>query len=378
MCNIISFDSTQGILVSEAGAILEKLDNFLRERGFIMPLDLGAKGSCQIGGNVATNAGGLRLLRYGSLHGTVLSLEVVLPNGTIVEMGKPLRKDNTGYDLKQLFIGSEGTLGIISKVAILTPPMPKATTVSIVGVDSYERVCQIFTKAKEDLGEILSAFEFFDRPCVDLVRKHFALREPLEQTPAFYVLIETHGSNKDHDEAKLSLFLESLLEDEAISDGVLAQDIEQQKLFWQIRESITEACSKEGGLYKYDLSVPVKDLYSIVTEMRKVLREKGFYHPEKLDSKITNIVGFGHMGDGNLHLNINATKRTYEIESQIEPFVYEVVERLNGSISAEHGLGLMKAPFLKYSKNNSMINIMKQIKKMFDPKGIMNPYKYFE
>jgi FAD/FMN-containing dehydrogenase len=327
---------------------------------------------------VATNAGGLRLLRYGSLHGTVLSLEVVLPDGTIMEMGKPLRKDNTGYDLKQLFIGSEGTLGIITKVAIFTPPLPKSTNVSIIGVEDFEMVCKIFTKSKEELGEILSAFEFFDRPCMDLVKTHLQLREPLEQTPAFYVLIETQGSNKDHDDDKLSKFLEGLMEEEMISDGVLAQDMEQQKIFWEIREGITEACSKQGGLYKYDLSVPVKDLYSIVLEMRKELREKGYYKPEDPTSKITSVVGFGHIGDGNLHLNINCVERSDEIEKQIEPFVYEVVQRFNGSISAEHGLGVMKAPFLQYSKSPEMIDYMTRIKKLFDPKGIMNPYKFLK
>ena len=192
MNQIISFDRVSGILNVQSGCVLETLDNWLRERGYMMPLDLGAKGTCQIGGNVATNAGGLRLLRYGSLHGTILSLQVVLANGKILEMGKPLRKDNTGYDLKQLFVGSEGTLGIITGVSILAAPAPKATNVAVLGVDSFEQLQKAFIIAKENLGEIMSAFEFFDRSSLDLVVKHIdQAREPFETQSPFYVLIET-------------------------------------------------------------------------------------------------------------------------------------------------------------------------------------------
>jgi D-lactate dehydrogenase (cytochrome) len=339
---------------------------------------LGAKGSCHIGGNVATNAGGLRLLRYGSLHGTVLSLEVVTADGTIMELGKPLRKDNTGYDLKQLFIGSEGTLGIITQVSILTPPKPKSVNVCILGVESYEKVQEAFKMAKRDLGEILSAFEFFDRPCLDLVMKHVshAAREPFEQQTPFYVLIETQGSVKEHDDEKLSMFLEKVMEEEVVQDGILAQDGNQQKLFWDIREGIPEACQKEGGIYKYDLSVPVSQLYSVVLNMRDQLREKKLYHPES-PAPVKHVVGFGHMGDGNLHMNIMTTGRTKEIDQAIEPFVYEITQKNEGSISAEHGLGQVKNQYLEFSKSPEFIAVMRQIKKVFDPKGILNPYKYF-
>ena len=194
MNNIISFDRVSGILTAEAGCILETLDNWLKDRGFMMPLDLGAKGTCQIGGNVATNAGGLRLLRYGSLHGTVLSLEAVKADGTILNMGKPLRKDNTGYDLKQLMIGSEGTLGVITSVSILTAPTPKSTNVCVIGLDSFELLQKAFGSAKQNLGEILSAFEFFDRSSLDLVIKHMdGAREPFETQSPFYALIETQA-----------------------------------------------------------------------------------------------------------------------------------------------------------------------------------------
>ncbi|KAJ3311250.1 hypothetical protein HDV04_004159 [Boothiomyces sp. JEL0838] len=375
MNNIRDFDHVSGILNADAGCILETLDNWLQERGYIMPLDLGAKGSCHIGGNVATNAGGIRLLRYGSLHGTVLSLEVVLPDGTIMQLGKPLRKDNTGYDLKQLFIGSEGTLGIITGVSILTPPKPQSVTVALFGLDSYEKVLEAFKASKKNLGEIMSAFEFFDQPSLDLVKKHLGLRDPFEGQSPFYCLIETQGMNKDHDDQKIEMLIENLMENEIVSDGVLAMDQSQQTHFWKIREGIPEACAKEGGMYKYDLSVPVSQLYEVVLNMRQHLREKGLYHPEK-EAPITNVVGFGHVGDGNLHLNILSTGRTKELEEAIEPYVYELTRSYEGSISAEHGLGLMKAPYLEYSKDIEFINYMKMIKKVFDPKGILNPYKY--
>ncbi|KAI8923453.1 hypothetical protein BC831DRAFT_35156 [Entophlyctis helioformis] len=383
---IRDFDHVSGILTCDSGCILEVLDNWLAERGYMMPLDLGAKGSCHIGGNVATNAGGLRLLRYGSLHGTVLSLEVVLADGTILELGKPLRKDNTGYDLKQLFIGSEGTLGIITSVSILTPPRPKAVNVALLGLDSYESVLALFKHAKTDLGEILSAFEFFDRQCMNLVRKHIAgAREPFDTQTPFYVLIETSGSSKEHDDAKLATFLERVMGDEIVVDGTLAQDATQLAAFWNIRESIPEACAKEGGNFKYDLSVPVSKLYSLVDEMRRHLTAKKLFSaseaeggaPSSGGDRVSHIVGFGHMGDGNLHLNITTSGWSRNIEDAIEPHIYQLVQDAQGSISAEHGLGLMKAPYLGYSKSPETIALMQRTKALFDPNGILNPYKYF-
>jgi D-lactate dehydrogenase (cytochrome) len=211
---------------------------------------------------------------------------------------------------------------------------------------------------------------------LNLVIKHGIAPNPFIQPMEFYVLIETNGSKKEHDDEKLEIFLEKVMEKELVMDGVLAQDNSQQSLFWSIREGISEACSKEGGMFKYDLSVPLNDLYSIVTDMKKRLEDVGIY---KADGKgsVKHIVGFGHMGDGNLHLNIMTTGRTNEIKSAIEPFVYEVTSKLEGSISAEHGVGQMKSNYLGYSKSKDFIEIMKQVKKLFDPNEILNPYKYF-
>ncbi|KAF9581449.1 D-lactate ferricytochrome c oxidoreductase [Lunasporangiospora selenospora] len=375
MSNIRSFDPISGALVCDAGCILEVLDNYLAEQGYIMPLDLGAKGSCHIGGNVATNAGGLRLLRYGSLHGTVLGLEVVMPDGTILDNLSTLRKDNTGYDLKQLFIGSEGTLGIITGVSILTPKRSKAINVALLGLNSFDQVQAAFKRSKDELSEILSAFEFFDQGSINLVKQHLVAgaNDPLESPHPFYVLIETSGSNKDHDDEKLGTFLEGLLTDEIVQDGVVAQDTTQLRNLWSIREGIPEALSKTGSVYKYDFSIPVPVFYSMVEDMKARLEKEGILGEDK---EVKCVVGFGHIGDGNLHLNIAAKQYTDRITNLIEPFVYEWASKHAGSVSAEHGLGLMKAPFLHYSKSPTMIQLMKKLKDVMDPNGIMNPYKY--
>nr|KAJ3411332.1 hypothetical protein HK105_002658 [Polyrhizophydium stewartii] len=379
---IRAFDEVSGILTCEAGCVLEALDTWLAAKGYMMPLDLGAKGSCQIGGNVATNAGGLRLLRYGSLHGTVLSMEVVLADGSVLELGKPLRKDNTGYDLKQLFIGSEGTLGVITSVSILTPPRPKAVNVAILGLDSYEHVVQLFRQARADLGEILSAFEFFDSECMSLVKTHIAgARAPFETAARFYVLVETSGSSKEHDDEKLAGFLERAMETGTVLDGTVAQDATQVAAFWSLRESIPEACAKDGGNFKYDVSMPVDKIYGVVEAMRAHLGGTGLFPPPAdagADAeRIKRVVGFGHMGDGNLHLNITTTGWSPRTEGAIEPHVYELVQQAAGSVSAEHGLGLAKAPYLGYSKSADTIALMRRVKAVFDPNGILNPYKYF-
>jgi len=371
---IRSFDAVSGVLVSDSGCVLEILDNYLHDKGYIMPIDLGAKGSCHIGGNVATNAGGLRLLRYGSLHGTVLGLEVVLPDGTILENLSTLRKDNTGYDLKQLFIGSEGTLGIITGVSILTPRKPNAVNVALLGVNTFEDVQKAFKQAKSEVSEILSAFEFWDSKASKMFKKHSELKDALSDEYPFYVLIETSGSSKEHDDEKLNGLLENLMTDEVALDGVVAQDETQIRNLWSMREGIPEALSKEGGVFKYDVSLPVPRIYDCVEDMRKHLTEQGVFGKE--DSPVVEVVGYGHVGDGNLHLNIATKTVDTKVMNIIEPYIFEWVSKENGSISAEHGLGLQKGKFLHYSKSDAMIQLMQTVKKTIDPNGIMNPYKY--
>ncbi|KAI8526465.1 hypothetical protein RHMOL_Rhmol13G0308700 [Rhododendron molle] len=423
MKNIISFDKVRrrlymvsGILVCEAGCILENLVSFLDNQGcllwilvvlfpsgvyflasigggccfqfslccravwkpnfwildltmppfrFVMPLDLGAKGSCQIGGNVSTNAGGLRFVRYGSLHGNVLGLEAVLANGTVLDMLGTLRKDNTGYDLKHLFIGSEGSLGIISKVSILTPPKLSSVNLAFLACKDYVSCQNLLLEAKRKLGNILSAFEFLDSHSMDLVLNHSeGVRNPLPPSMHnFYVLIETTGSDQSYDKEKLEAFLLRSMEVGLISDGVLAQDINQAFSFWRIREGVPEALMKAGAVYKYDLSLPIEKMYDLVEEMRMRL------------GPAAKVVGYGHLGDGNLHLNISLPEYDDTVLGQVEPFVYEWTSKHRGSISAEHGLGLMKANKIHYSKSTESVHLMVSIKKLLDPNGILNPYK---
>ncbi|NXK92058.1 D2HDH protein, partial [Formicarius rufipectus] len=378
MNHIISFDKVSGILVCQAGCVLERLNEYLEEQGFIMPLDLGAKGSCHIGGNVATNAGGLRLLRYGSLRGTVLGLEVVLADGSVLDCLASLRKDNTGYDLKQLFIGSEGTLGVITAVSILCPQKPRAVNVAFLGCRSFAKVLETFTTCRAMLGEILSAYEFMDEKCMELVERHLKLSSPVTGSP-FYVLIETSGSNSTHDEEKLTNFLEQASASGLVTDGTVATDEKKIKasqrclshkslwhgfLLWGLRERITEALTHEGYVYKYDISLPVGKLYDLVTAMRA-----------RLGQSAKNVVGYGHLGDGNLHLNITAESYSPSLLEAIEPFVYEWTASCHGSISAEHGLGFKKKQFIHYSKASEAVALMQRFKAMLDPKGILNPYK---
>ncbi|CAG8457336.1 6300_t:CDS:2 [Acaulospora colombiana] len=252
----------------------------------------------------------------------------VLPDGTILDGLVTLRKDNTGYDLKQLFIGSEGTLGIVTGVSIQTPRKPKAINVSLLGLSSFENVQEAYIRSKEELSEILSAFEFWDAGSIKLIKDHNLVQGklPLEDDYPFYVLVEVSGSNK-----KLLGYLENLLEKDIAKNAVVAQDETQFKTIWSIREKIPEACSKAGALYKYDVSIPLEFLYKMVEDAR-----------HRLKGAVNEVTGFGHIGDGNLHLNITAESYTPEITALIEPWVYEWIEKYRGSISAGKIPGLFK------------------------------------
>ncbi|XP_066536479.1 D-2-hydroxyglutarate dehydrogenase, mitochondrial isoform X3 [Hoplias malabaricus] len=363
MNQVLSFDSISGILTCQAGCVLENLAQYLEECDYIMPLDLGAKGSCHIGGNVSTNAGGLRLLRYGSLRGTVLGLEVVLADGRILNCLATLRKDNTGYDLKQLFIGSEGTLGVITAVSILCPRKPASVNVAFLGCASFQDLLATFQTCRGLLGEILSAFEFLDASCMSLLEKHLKLSNPIRESP-FYVVIETAGSNAAHDEEKLHRFLDKVMTSALVSDGTVATEESKIKALWSMRERVTEALTHDGYTYKYDISLPVEKIYDLVTDMRHLL-----------GNRAKNVVGYGHVGDGNLHLNIISLSKDPALLAAIEPYVYEWTSRYQGSISAEHGLGLKKRNYIYYSKSPEAVSLMGNIKAMLDPKGILNPYK---
>jgi FAD/FMN-containing dehydrogenase len=362
MNRIISMDEISGIMVCQAGCVLGKLDEFLSENGFMMPLDLGAKGSCMIGGNIATNAGGIRLLRYGSLHGTVLGLEVVLPNGQVVDTLSTCRKDNTGYHLKHMFIGSEGTLGVITAASIMVPYLPRSVNVALLGCQSFEDLQLIFKAAKSMLGEILSAFEMMDYKSMK-ASEYIGLQNPIQENN-FYALIETSGSDAGHDEEKLLKFMEWLMEENLVQDGTIGTDKQKMNAIWAIRENVTVGLVEIGYVYKYDVSIPVPRLYEIVEDLE-----------EKIGDKVLTVLGYGHIGDGNLHLNIVSKEYDSEILKMLEPYIFEWVKDCGGSISAEHGIGFKKTKYLHYSKSTESIDMMKNLKKSFDPNGILNPYK---
>ena len=376
MNTIHKFDELSGVLQCDAGCILDNIDLFLKKRDHCVPLDLGAKQSCHIGGNVATNAGGLRFMRYGSLHKNVLGLEVVLPNGQILDLMNPLEKDNTGYDLKQLFIGSEGTLGVITKVAICCPRDSKSIQLAYLACETFEQVTNLLKMTKSKLGEILSAFEYLDQESVDVALQTLPhLKNPLGQSDGapgrrYYVLIETRGSDASHDAEKLEKFLSSSLESGVILDGTISQNAAEASQIWQLRESVTEALRQRGATYKYDVSVPIDSMDAIVQETRSRLAQN-------LEQSDWMVVGYGHVADSNLHLNISVPHYDNRVADVLEPWIYSRVASCRGSISAEHGIGQMKSHALHLTKNKGVLDMMRSLKDVFDPKGIMNPYKIF-
>lgn len=368
MNKIIETNELAGVLTCEAGCVLEDLENHLATVGLMMPIDLGAKGSCLIGGCVSTNAGGLRLLRYGNLHGNILGLEAVKANGSVVDCLNTLKKNNTGYHLKHLFIGSEGTLGIVTKVAIQCPPLPTAVNVAFLGLNNFDKVLKAFRLAKKELGEILSSFEMMDKLSLDVSIETFGLKSPLTTKidgHDFYVLMETSGSNVNHDEEKLTSFVEKALADDIIEDGTLTSDPTKIKNIWALRERISEGILRDGYVFKYDISIPLPCFYKVIEVLRERIR----------DPRIIRISGYGHLGDGNIHVQVSIPSYEPDIASQLQPFIFEYVSKLRGSVSAEHGIGFTKTKYLHMSRTSSEIELMHELKKMMDPNGILNPYK---
>ena len=395
MSNIYSLDRKSGIVVADAGCILQTLQEYTADRGYLLPLDIGSKGSCQIGGNVATNAGGGYFYRFGGLHGTVVGMEVVLPQGKVLALNLEgsdsdgyrgcHRKYNTGYDLKHLFMGSEGTLGIITKVAVACPSLPTSKHVALLVCDSYGDVLKVLEAAKEELGEILSAMELMDWQTLSLVKQHITgkeeaalLREMLatdgvtnEQPDHLYLLVETQGCNSDHDSSKMDIFLTRLSESSIISNGYLGTDSKKINTFWNIREACNPSVAQSGYVYKYDISVPIEDYMKVAAEVKEQL-STNISFPE------AKICIWGHLADGNAHINVvtpGQFKKHKPIASYVDEAVYGSVLKRMGSISSEHGIGQSKIDILKEVKNRNVMNMMEQLKGLFDPNGIMNPGK---
>lgn len=367
MNKILSFSKADSSLLVQSGVVTDLIHEEALKNDLYFPVEFGATGSSQIGGNVATNAGGVHVLKYGSTRDWILSLKVVTGTGETIDVNKGLVKNNTGYDLKHLFIGSEGTLGLITEVEVKLAPRPKEKSVLLLGLESLDPLLELFSYVKKSLP--ISAFELFTKDCINhVLKQNEHLKKPLDENPEFYVLMELEQEEGfDASEA-----LEKVFEEGWAIDGTISQNSAQFKELWSYRELITESISHHTP-YKNDVSVRV----SKVPDFIKTINNTVFKEHTDLE-----VVIFGHIGDGNLHVNTlkpeSMDQDTFVKKCEsVSSLLFGELERLGGSVSAEHGIGLLKKPYLKHTRSEYEIELMKSIKKAFDPKGILNPGKIF-
>lgn len=358
----------------EAGLILSNLQKICEENNLFFPLSLASEGSCSVGGNIATNAGGVAVLHYGNTRELVMGLEIVLPNGSVVNNLKTLVKDNTGYSLKDLFIGSEGTLGVITAATLKVFPKPKRVFTALIAVNSPKESIKILNYIKSNFSIPLTAFELMNNFSIELVKEHMNdILIPIEKFK-WLILIEFSSVEDSKDEKdKIESILNKILNENLAKDIFIAQSLKQTKNMWNIRESISEAQKKEGGSIKNDISIPIKDISKFISSAIKISKEV---------IPGSRCVVFGHIGDGNIHFNISqpvkADKDKFlKKERALRKEIINLTLDLKGSISAEHGIGLTrKADLKKYMKKD--VEVFKSIKKSFDPKNIMNPGKVID
>jgi glycolate oxidase subunit GlcD len=368
MNRILDFNPIDQTVTVQAGVVTEALQNYVREQGYFYPVDFAAKGSSQIGGNIATNAGGVKVVRYGSTREWVAGLKVVTGHGEILDLNRGLIKNATGYDFRHLFIGSEGTLGFITEATLKVTRPPQEQVVMILGVASLQDVMKIFREFRK---LDLTAFEMFSHAALMKVREHAQLGAPLQAEAPFYVLIEFELTQADTIERALEIFENSVAQGSAI-DGVISQNEIQARSFWRYREDISESLAPYTP-YKNDISVTISQVPAFL-EASDALLKKEYPHFE--------VIWFGHIGDGNLHINIlkpsaMSTADFVKTCQQVDSHLFSTIQRFGGSISAEHGVGLTKKPFLHYARSAAEIELMKGIKACFDPDGILNPGKIF-
>ncbi|SPA47944.1 FAD-binding oxidoreductase [Cupriavidus taiwanensis] len=368
-----SLDTIANTMVAEAGCILGNLRRAAQDANRLLPLSLAAEDSCQIGGNLATNAGGVNVVRYGMTRELVLGVEAVLPNGEVFHGLRTLRKDNTGYDLKQLLIGSEGTLGVITAAALRLFPRTDTRSVVLAAVASSAQSLALYELLFEQCGARLQAFEFFTGDCLDLVLAHAeGVQEPFAQRYPGYVLVELADTT---DEAALNALLERVigeaLERELCLDAAVSASLAQLQALWKLREEISEAQRADGPHLKHDVSLPIEQIPAFMESMAARLRA--------LDAAIRPFV-FGHFGDGNLHYNLSRpagapTEWAATRGDAVTEAVLDEVMRYGGSISAEHGIGQLKRHAFLAVKDPLELRLMRELKAVFDPAGIMNPGK---
>lgn len=364
---IEEIDSIGRTAIVQSGVTLQQLQEAVEDAGLIFPLDLGARGSATIGGNISTNAGGNRVIRYGMMRDMVLGLEVVLADGTVVSSMNRLIKNNTGYDLKQLFIGAEGTLGVITKAVLRLREKPISQNVALVAVDTFSSISAVLKHVDRKLGGMLSAFEVMWRDFYETVTDDLGFMPPLHGGYGYYILIESQGSDEEADRRRLEDSLSQLVENGLVVDAVVSTSQAQSGKIWRIRDGV-EVLLKLGPIYMFDVSLPIQYMENYVKAVRSSLTECWSNN---------RCIVWGHLGDCNLHIWITVFDQSDEIKKLIESIVYGPLSEFDGSISAEHGIGSEKRPYLGLSRSEPELALMRQIKQLLDPNNILNPGKIF-
>jgi glycolate oxidase subunit GlcD len=370
MNRIGQFYPADRIVEVEAGVITQQLQSFAESKDLYYPVDFASAGSSQIGGNIGTNAGGIKVIRYGMTRQWIMGLTVVTGKGDILQLNRGMVKNATGYDLRQLFIGSEGTLGLVTHAQVKLERQPQDLNVMVLGMDSFNDVMNVLSafQAKIDL----TAFEFFDDVAIDKLMAHGQVQEPFESRTKFYTLLEFEAPYEPIMDKAMAIF-EHCMEQGWVVDGVMSQSLAQAEELWKLREYISETISVFTP-YKNDVSVLISYVPEFITEIDHIVSSN---YPD------FEVCWFGHIGDGNLHLNIlkpeNMSKDDFFAECQIvNKHVFETVQKYGGSVSAEHGVGMTKKPYLHYSRSETEIEYLREVKKVFDPNNIMNRGKIFD
>jgi glycolate oxidase subunit GlcD len=362
---------------AQAGAVTEAVHQYCEKQDLTWPVDFASKGSSQVGGNLSTNAGGVKVIRYGLTRNWVLGLTVVLAKGEILELNGALEKNQTGLDLRQLFIGSEGTLGVITEALLKLTPVSHGAQVFFFACQDLGQVLKLFARTRVQKFA-LNAFEVLDRPCLKTVLSHRGLKAPFEQSTIesceSFVLVEVEAASGEQGQSALEQFLGELFEENLVQDGVLAQSPQEARDIWSMREGVAESVMAKGMVHKHDVSVPISSLVEFTSQFCALLEKKyqGF-----------EVYNFGHIGDGNLHINIRKPDALGRDEfiakcKQMDQELFELVASFKGSVSAEHGIGLLKKYALKYSRTPAEIGLMRSVKLALDPRGILNPGKIFD
>jgi len=362
MTGIVEIDKIGGTAIVEAGTVLQAVQETVAQEGMCFPLDLGARGSCTIGGNIATNAGGINVLRYGMMRNLVLGLEAVMADGTVMTSMNRMLKNNAGYDMKQLFIGSEGTLGVVTRAVLRLFPQPASRQDALVAMTGIEDVIRFLGKLQHELAGNLSAFEIMWGAYYRAVTGENGHRPPLPRDYPFYVVFQAEGSDPDIDEARFERVLGDALEEGLIADAVLPKSATETRAIWEIRENFEPALVKPP-FYLYDVSLPIRDMAAYVASVEENVRKRW---------SGGRCVALGHMADGNLHFFV-APMEDGDFHAASDECVYGPLQQYGGSVSAEHGIGLEKISWLPHSKSAAEIQLMRTLKKSLDPNNILNP-----